>query len=138
MFKKGGVYMKKTLVFLGIFLLGVQTFAASNDVNYTDYGRRQDFRNAIIYAIRYGNNEWDNSDILTELLDDGRSNANVQSYVAEIIKNIKDTDDFKAAMKYYIENNCTVEGNTIKCSAGSSSGSTNTNDAIEAIEKELD
>ncbi len=117
--------MKRTLVLLGVVLLGMQTLAAPTDVNYTDYGKRQDFRNAIIYAIRYGNNEWDNSDILTELLDDGRSNANVQSYIAEIIKNIKDTDDFKAAMKYYIENNCTVEGSAIKCS------STTTTNSIE-------
>lgn len=115
--------MKRTLVLLGVVLLGMQTLAAPTDVNYTDYGKRQDFRNAIIYAIRYGNNEWDNSDILTELLDDGRSNANVQSYIAEIIKNIKDTDDFKAAMKYYIENNCTVEGNAIKCSAATTTNS---------------
>lgn len=115
--------MKKTLVLLGLLILGIQTIAAPTDVNYTDYGKRQDFRNAIIYAIRYGNNEWDNSDILTELLDDGRSNANVQNYVAEIIKNIKDTDDFKAAMKYYIENNCVVEGSTIKCSTNSSAAS---------------
>lgn len=102
---KRRIFMKKFVI--GLFMLGIVSNIAlpvCAECNCT--------AKDILYNLKHSYSS-DLNDIFETMLNGASFGA--QDAFAGLIYDVKDETEFKNALKYYINNNCSVSGNQIIC-----------------------